>query len=387
MFSYLNNLLNSINITSVSFILSYHFIAFYGLINYEITNIDIVSTLIMYVLTGFGITAGYHRLWSHRSYNAHPILKILLAFFGAGASEGSIIWWSKYHRLHHYKSDTEDDPYGPQKGFLYSHILWIFENRYLPKLNQVNIYDLKNDKIVMFQHNYYVLISLLCSIGLPLSYYIIYNYSLIHCIYFPIALSRVLTWHSTWFVNSLAHSFGTQPYGKSGTSRNHVFTALLTLGEGNHNYHHEFPYDYRNGIKWYDYDPTKLLIELCYKIGLAYNLKTKEDLYINKSIYRMNLYERLIVDKELFSREQSSNENKSISLEEYTNSEYDLIMMNNYVYDLSDFIHKHPGGFNYIKQIIRKDQKYVEEMFNKINNHTEAAHKLLEKMKVGKIEN
>ena len=92
----------------------------------------------MCTLTGFGITMGYHRLWSHRSYSAHPILKILLAFFGAGASEGSILWWSKYHRLHHYKSDTEDDPYGPQKGFLYSHILWIFENRYLPKLNQVN---------------------------------------------------------------------------------------------------------------------------------------------------------------------------------------------------------------------------------------------------------
>ena len=365
MFSYLNKLLNSINITSVSLILSYHFIAFYGLINYKITNIDIITTLIMYGLTGFGITAGYHRLWSHRSYNAHSFLKILLAFFGAGASEGSILWWSKYHRLHHYKSDTEDDPYGPQKGFLYSHILWIFENRYLPKLNQVNIDDLKNDKIVMFQHNNYVLISLLCSAGLPLSYYIIYNYSLIHCIYFPIALSRILTWHSTWFVNSLAHSFGTQNYGKSGTSRNHVFTALLTFGEGNHNYHHEFPYDYRNGIKWYDYDPTRLLIELFYKVGLAYNLKTKEDLYIdkNKSIY------------------------KSISLEEYTNSEYNLIMMNNYVYDLSDFIYKHPGGVNYIKQIIRKDQKYVEEMFNKINNHTEAAHKLLENMKIGQIEN
>ena len=366
MLFYLYNILNSINITSVSLILSYHFVAFYGLINYEITNIDIISTLIMYGLTGFGITAGYHRLWSHRSYSAHPNLKILLAFFGAGASEGSILWWSKYHRLHHYKSDTEDDPYGPQKGFLYSHILWIFENRYLLKLNQVNIDDLKNDKIVMFQHNYYVLISLLCSVGLPLSYYIVYNYSLIHCIYFPIALSRILTWHSTWFVNSLAHSFGTQPYGKSGTSRNHIFTALLTLGEGNHNYHHEFPNDYRNGIKWYDYDPTKLLIELFYKIGLVYNLKTKED---------------------LFSGKQSCYENKSISLEEYTNSKYDLIMMNNYVYDLSDFIHKHPGGVNYIKQIIRKDQKYVEEMFNKINNHTEAAYKLLENMKIGKIEN
>jgi stearoyl-CoA desaturase (delta-9 desaturase) len=95
MFSYLNKLLNSINITSVSFILSYHFVAFYGLVNYQMTFIDINTTLIMCALTGFGITMGYHRLWSHRSYSAHPILKILLAFFGAGASEGSILWWCK----------------------------------------------------------------------------------------------------------------------------------------------------------------------------------------------------------------------------------------------------------------------------------------------------
>jgi stearoyl-CoA desaturase (delta-9 desaturase) len=365
MLLYLYNLLNTINITSISFILSYHFIAFYGLINCKITNIDIISTLTMYGLTGFGITMGYHRLWSHRSYTAHPILKILLAFFGAGASEGSIIWWSKYHRLHHYKSDTEDDPYGPSKGFLYSHILWIFENRYLPKLNQVNIDDLTNDKIVMFQHNNYILISLLCSVIVPLSYYIIYNYSLIHCIYFPIALSRILTWHSTWFVNSLAHSFGTQPYGNSGTSKNHTFTALLTFGEGNHNYHHEFPNDYRNGIKWYEYDPTKMLIELCYSFGLVYNLKTKEHL---------NIYKK-------------KNICKSFTIEEYKNSENDLIMMNNYIYNLEDFINKHPGGTNYIKLIIRKDQKYVEEMFNKINNHTNFSHKLLEEMKIGKIEN
>jgi stearoyl-CoA desaturase (delta-9 desaturase) len=369
MLSYLYNIINSINITSVSFILSYHFIAIYGLFNYQLTNIDIASTLVMSGITGIGITMGYHRLWSHRSYKANTLLKILLAFFGAGASEGSILWWSKYHRLHHYKSDTNDDPYGPQKGFLYSHILWIFENRYLPKLNYVNVDDLKNDDIVMFQHNYYVLISLLCSVGLPFIYYISNNYDLIHCLFFPIALSRILTWHSTWFVNSLAHSFGTQPYGRSGTSRNHIFTALLTFGEGNHNYHHEFPYDYRNGIKWYEYDPTKLFIELCYLLGLVYDLKKKEDLYEDLYIHK---------NKSTY---------KNITIEEYKNSQYDLIMMNNNIYDLSDFIDKHPGGEKYIKQIIRKDQKYIEEMFNKINNHTLSAYKILNNMKVGKIEN
>ena len=190
-----------LNYTSIIFVSMYHIIALYGILNYTPTKFDIFLTLFMYAFTGFGITMGYHRLWAHKSYKASNILKIILAFAGAGASEGSIIWWSRLHRLHHNKSDTKNDPYGPQKGFLYSHILWIFENRNLPKLKNIKIDDLLNDSIVKFQHKYYVLMSLSCSIFLPL---IIYKFqNLYHCLFFPISLARLLVWHSTWFVNSL----------------------------------------------------------------------------------------------------------------------------------------------------------------------------------------
>ena len=108
----------NINLINITFISLYHIVAIYGLTQLQFTQNDLCSTLFMYFFTGFGITAGYHRLWSHKSYTANKLFEIVLAFAGSGALQGSILWWSKYHRLHHNKSDTEDDPYGPQKGFL-----------------------------------------------------------------------------------------------------------------------------------------------------------------------------------------------------------------------------------------------------------------------------
>jgi stearoyl-CoA desaturase (delta-9 desaturase) len=350
-----------LNYTSIGLISFFHAVAMYGFFTLPITNIDIITTLFMYFFTGLGITAGYHRLWSHRTYKASIPVQFILAFAGAGASEGSILWWSKYHRLHHNMSDTEDDPYGPQKGFFYSHIWWIFENKDLPKLKDVNVKDLKSNPIVMFQHKYYLQISLLCSIGLPFLYYYYYNLNLFHCFIYPIAIARVILWHSTWFVNSLAHWLGDQPHGKSGTSRDHMFTAFLTFGEGYHNYHHEYPYDYRNGLRWYDYDPTKWLIETLYILGLVFDLKTRETLN-NK------------INKKVFEKE--------MTLEEYKNSDKNLILYNSSIYDVSDLIYNHPGGAINILMVLRKEEEYIKEMMSKFNNHTQNAYKLLEKCKI-----
>jgi stearoyl-CoA desaturase (delta-9 desaturase) len=181
-----------VNYVGIVFIFSYHLVALYGIFNVNITPLLVALTFFMYAFTGFGITMGYHRLWAHKSYTASPLLKCILAFGGAGAAQGSIIWWSRLHRLHHRKSDTPDDPYGPQKGFWYSHILWIFENRNIKALDYIDVSDLKNDKIVYFQHKYYVYISLLCSIIMPLAIYSIFdslNYNTVMaCIVYPISI-------------------------------------------------------------------------------------------------------------------------------------------------------------------------------------------------------
>jgi stearoyl-CoA desaturase (delta-9 desaturase) len=319
----------------------------------------------MYAFSGFGITAGYHRLWAHRSYTASIPVQCVLAIAGACASQGSILWWSKFHRLHHNKSDTEDDPYGPQKGFLYSHLLWIFENRKIDALKKVDSKDLKANPIVMFQHRFYPLFSLVFSIGIPLVLYNYWNQSLWNCFFYPIALRVVLVWHSTWFVNSLAHSLGEQPYGNSGTSKDHFVTALLTLGEGYHNYHHEFPYDYRNAIQWYQYDPTKWLIEILYLMGLTSQLKTREALY--KAIPCVESMEDITIEEYL---EKTKKENKQ------------WIAFQGDIYDVTGLLDVHPGGSSYIKMVIGKSEKFVTDHFNKFNNHTNNAFDLLKKCRL-----
>lgn len=366
--------MNNINYTAISFITLNHIISLYGLINIKPHKFDILFTIFMYAITGFSITLGYHRLWSHRTFKTVWPIKCILAFFGAGASQGSIIWWSKYHRLHHYKTDTEDDPYGPQNGFLYSHIGWIIHNRTIDKLKQVDISDLKSDPIIRFQHKNYVVLSLASSICFPiLSYYLtnkLNNISdLIRCIVYPVSIARIITWHSTWFVNSLAHWLGTQDHGTSTSSRNHIITALLTLGEGYHNYHHEYQYDYRNGINFHDYDPTKWLIESLEYFNLAYDLKTKEKLFnTSNSTYK---YKNLLYE---------------LSYDDYivlVKAGEKLILIDNIIYDVSNFIDNHPGGAKYIKYIIGKDSTYIKEQILKINNHTASSMKLLDNMKYG----
>jgi stearoyl-CoA desaturase (delta-9 desaturase) len=381
------------NLVGAIFIIGYHLIGLYGLcILPNISWYNIYLTIFMCVFSGFGITMGYHRLWSHRSFKAKPILQIILALGGASAIQGSCIWWSKLHRLHHYRSDTEDDPYGPQKGFLYSHILWIFENRQIEALKRVDISDLKNNWILKYQHKYYPYIALFGSIGIPFAITLIYTlikqidftYDIfIQTLVYPIAFARIITWHSTWFVNSLAHTFGNQTYGKSGTSRDHLFTALLTFGEGNHNFHHEFPFDWRNAIKWYQYDPTKWLIKLLHYMNLTYDLKEAK-----KEVIQMNINHNLNIHKKkeyhILTR---SDINKMIN----TNKSNNIVIYNNKVYDLTPLLGYHPGGDNFIKSIINKKNidkpdTDILSIMNKINIHSQGAMNLLETMKIADID-
>ena len=219
-----------------------------------------------------GITAGYHRLWAHRSYNASKPLQYFLAFAGAGAVEGSIKWWSRGHRAHHRYTDTDLDPYNAHRGLLWSHIIWmIVKPRRKPGV--VDISDLSKNEVVRWQHRWYVWLILLMGFGVP---------TVIPGLlwgdwrggYVYAGAARLLfVHHSTFCVNSLAHWLGDAPFDNKHTPRDHVFTAVVTLGEGYHNFHHQFPSDYRNAIRWYQYDPTKWFIAICSWLGLASHLK------------------------------------------------------------------------------------------------------------------
>lgn len=240
--------------------------------------------LFFYFASGFGITMGYHRLFSHKAYKAHPVVKFFLLIFGAAAFENSCLKWSADHRIHHTHVDTEKDPYNINEGFFFAHMGWILlKERELPKMPK----DLTSDRLVMWQHNYYLPISISFSILLPILIGYFFMDSFWGAMFFGAFGRIVFVHHATFFINSLCHIVGYQTFSDSHTAKDSPIMALFTYGEGYHNFHHEFQTDYRNGIRFYDYDPTKWLIKLFNILGLAYDLKQTPDEDILKAKIRM----------------------------------------------------------------------------------------------------
>lgn len=230
----------------------------------------LLASFILLYLTGLSITAGYHRYYSHRTYRTNKWVESFLLFFGAMAGQSSVLRWSFDHRLHHAHVDTDEDPYSINKGFWYAHCWWILDK---PKTIEAKVVpDLMKNKMVMFQDRH---IGKLMIITNTLAFLFVGWLLNDYWGAFYIALwARLFTLHhSTWFINSLAHTWGDKPYSQEQTAVNNYVISFLTFGEGYHNYHHTFANDYRNGIRWFHFDPTKWLIWTLNKLGLAYDLK------------------------------------------------------------------------------------------------------------------
>nr|WP_282841597.1 acyl-CoA desaturase [Moraxella osloensis] len=229
---------------------------------------------------GLSITVGYHRLWSHRTYQAHPIVKWFLLIGGTLAVQGSVFDWCAGHRLHHrHVDDIYQDPYSAKRGFWFSHIGWMLKNYPSGHYDYKNIPDLKADPVLVAQDKYYALWILLANIGLPALFGWMVG-DIAGTLVLAGLLRLVLSHHFTFFINSLCHMFGTRPYTDTNTARDNPILAIFTWGEGYHNYHHFFQYDYRNGVKWWQYDPSKWIIYGLSKIGLTWDLKRVPDVTI-----------------------------------------------------------------------------------------------------------
>lgn len=222
------------------------------------------------VLTNLSITAGYHRLFSHRAYEAHALVRAFWLLIGAAAFQGSALKWSADHRIHHNKVDSEDDPYSINKGFWYAHMGWLF----LKDSTDTNprAADLERDWMVVFQHRYYVPIAILVGFGLPTLVGALMGNPFGGFLIGGI-LRIFLTQQSTFCVNSLTHTFGRQTFSEDISARDSFWVSVITHGEGYHNYHHRFQTDYRNGIRWYQWDPTKWTIRFLAFVGLAGRLR------------------------------------------------------------------------------------------------------------------
>ncbi|WP_372620826.1 acyl-CoA desaturase [Alteromonas stellipolaris] len=269
-------------------------IAFIGVpvwvINHGIDWAEIGTAIFLFYFTGMSITAGYHRLWSHKTYDANIVVRVILAIGGAMALQNSILHWSSDHRIHHrHVDDNEKDPYSAKRGLWFAHIGWMLREYQEKRYDDYrNCKDLQKDKVVMWQHNYYLPIVLAANFGVT-GFLGWLNGDILGMILVAGVLRLVLVHHVTFFINSLAHFWGNQPYTDSNTARDNGVLAFFTFGEGYHNYHHIFEYDYRNGIRWYQFDPTKWLIRGLSYMGLTYNLRRVPEERIEKARAAMQL--------------------------------------------------------------------------------------------------
>lgn len=262
-------------------------------ITHQLHTATIFLALGWMVATALAITAGYHRLFSHNTYSAHPVVRIFFLLLGAAAFEGSTLEWCTDHRNHHRYSETEKDPYNIKKGFWYAHMGWLMVLD-PSKRNYSNVDDLAQDKWIVWQHRYFAQVALVVGFILPALVASLWGDWLGGFLLAGV-LRVALNHHVTFCINSVCHVFGKRLYSLEQTGRDNWVTALFTYGEGFHNFHHQFPSDYRNGIRIYHYDPTKWLIWLLGKLRLARDLKIISATHLMR--YRLKTDEKILKTK------------------------------------------------------------------------------------------
>ena len=240
--------------------------------------------VVLCFITGISITGGYHRFWAHRSYEASRPLQIFYMLFGAMSLQNSILIWASMHRVHHKNVDDVDhDPYSIKRGFWFAHIGWMLRDYPSQKLDFGNVQDLQKDPVVMFQHKHYLGIALFMNIGFPALIGHFYGDAW-GFLMVPGLLRLVVNHHFTFLINSLAHMWGRRPYTEENSARDNDLIALFTYGEGYHNYHHLFSWDYRNGVRWWNVDLTKWWISLWSWMGLAHGLRRVPEFKIRRAM-------------------------------------------------------------------------------------------------------
>jgi stearoyl-CoA desaturase (delta-9 desaturase) len=260
------------SVFGLTFLVAITLVPWYGIVHGYSTWAWIFFAFFI-VFNGIGIGSGYHRLWSHRTYEAHPLLKWFLAITGGMALQNSIIIWCARHRVHHRDVDNNDkDPYSIGRGFWFAHIGWMLRDYPSGEVDYSLVPDLQADPIVAWQHRWYWTLVWTTNLGIPL--FLGWLTGDILGMFLLVGVLRlVISHHVTFFINSLAHMWGTQPYTDENSARDNHILALITYGEGYHNYHHIFQSDYRCGIRWWHLDINKWFISTCALLGLVKNRK------------------------------------------------------------------------------------------------------------------
>lgn len=270
-----------------------HIAAVYGLW-LMITAAKLYTTafaVVLYLTSGLGITAGAHRLWAHRSYKAKLPLRILLTVFNTIAFQDCAIHWARDHRVHHKYSETDADPHNATRGFFFSHIGWLLCKKHpdvIEKGKGLDISDLMADPVLAFQRNHYLLLMPLACFVFPVMVPMyLWNESFLNAFFVAAMFRWTFVLNATWLVNSAAHKWGDRPYDVNINPSQNPSVAAFAFGEGWHNYHHVFPWDYKTAeLGNYGLNFTTLFIDTMASIGWAYDLKSVSKDIIKTRVHR-----------------------------------------------------------------------------------------------------
>lgn len=237
------------------------------------TLFDWMLFLVMYMVTGMGITVGYHRLVAHQAFECPDWVKRCLLVAGGWALQNSALIWCADHIRHHARTDTDEDPYNVTKGFWHSHCGWLFYDT--PHRTAKYEVRLRRDPVILWQHRYYWAI-VVSGLAIPFGLGVIWHGGWmggVSALLMGGLLRMFMVLNSTFTINSLCHMIGSQPHGTQDSSRDSWLISFVSFGEGYHNYHHTYARDYRNGPQWYNFDPSKWIIYTLSVVGLASNLR------------------------------------------------------------------------------------------------------------------
>jgi stearoyl-CoA desaturase (Delta-9 desaturase) len=237
------------------------------------TLFDWMLFLVMYMVTGMGITVGYHRLIAHQAFECPDWVKRCLLVAGGWALQNSALVWCADHIRHHARTDTDEDPYNVTKGFWHSHCGWLFYET--PHRTAKYEVRLRRDPVILWQHRYYWMI-VLSGLAIPFALGVVWHGGWmggVSALLMGGLLRMFMVLNSTFTINSLCHMIGSQPHGTQDSSRDSWLISFVSFGEGYHNYHHTYARDYRNGPQWYNFDPSKWIIYTLSSVGLASNLR------------------------------------------------------------------------------------------------------------------
>ncbi|KAI5634426.1 fatty acid desaturase domain-containing protein [Phthorimaea operculella] len=280
--------LNIVNMTN------FHIGSIYGIYLIVTRQVMWPTAVFCYVLaqmtSALGITGSAHRLWAHKSYKARWPLRLIFVLFNSMTLQGPVINWVRDHRMHHRYSETDADPHNSKRGLWYCHIGWIFVRKhpeYMAKVHTIDSSDLWADPMLRFQKQYYFFMWSFTNM-IPVYIATLWGETVLNAFIVCVLLRITYGLHCVFLVNSAAHMWGNRPYDKTMAPVENKFVSHFMVGEGFHNYHHTFPWDYKaeelSGN--YGWNLTALFIDLMAKLGLAYDLKTVDPEVIKKRAER-----------------------------------------------------------------------------------------------------